>query len=177
MSLGFKVYENPTNDVNPGWYSPTQHNGRGRREDRIPILLRRYSLKKGPGCFTNGTTVVDVTDWFEQVLPIGFYRPSYLDIDVVVNVKQLTGYTTVTTELIKAAIVSYLNSLSIGDDLPASSLWGSSLSAMQNLSKPIFSITSLTLAKHGLAQGTADIVTGFEEVVRGNISYLTVNVT
>ena len=172
----FIVYENPTNATDTKGlpaHSITAVVEGGDNADIAQVIF----LKKGPGCFTNGTTVVDVTDQFGQVLPIGFYRPSYVDVDVVVNVKQLTGYTTATTATIKAALVNYLDSLSIGDDLPASSLWGSALSAMINLSKPIFSITSLTLAKHGLIQGTVDIVTAFNEVVRGNISYLTINVT
>lgn len=172
----FQVYENDTDTTDSNGlpaHSITAVVEGGSDAD----IAQAIFLKKGPGCLANGTTVVNVIDQFGQIVPIGFYRPSYIDIDVVVNVKQLTGYTTATTASIKAALVNYLNSLSIGDNLPASSLWGSSLSAMLNLSKPIFSITSLTLAKHGLTQGTADIVTVFNEVVRGNSSYITINVT
>ncbi|TGE35868.1 hypothetical protein E4K67_22380 [Desulfosporosinus fructosivorans] len=172
----FIVYENPTNDVDTDGLPPHSITAVVEGGSDADIAQAIF-LKKGPGCLANGTTVVNITDQFGQIVPIGFYRPSYVDIDVVVNVKQLTGYTSATTSLIKTALVNYLDSLSIGDDLPASSLWGSSLSAMQSLSKPTFSITSLTLAKHGLTQGTADITIGFDEVVRGNSSYLTINVT
>lgn len=172
----FIVYENPTNTTDTSGLPA--HSITAVVEGGVDAdIAQAIFLKKGPGCLANGTTSVNITDQFGQVLPIGFHRPSYIDIDAVVNVKKLTGYTTATTDAIKEALVSYLNSLSIGDDLPASSLWGSSLSAMTNLSKPTFSITSLTLAKHGLTQGTADIVTAFNEVVRGNTAYLTINVT
>jgi len=172
----FIVYENPTNDIDSDGLPPHSITAVVEGGSDADIAQAIF-LKKGPGCLTNGTTVVNVTDQFGQVLPIGFYRPTYIDIDVVDNVKALAGYTTATTSSIKEALVNYLNSLSIGDDLPASSLWGSSLSAMLNLSKPIFSITSLTLARHGEAQGTADVVTAFNEVMRGNMDYLTINVT
>jgi uncharacterized phage protein gp47/JayE len=132
--------------------------------------------KKGPGCYTNGTTSVILTDEYGLPVTVRFYRPSYVDIDAVVNVKQISGYTTQATANVIAAVVAYLNSLTIGDDLPVSSLWGAALS-VQNLTKPTFSITSLTAAEHGGIQGTADIITAFNEVVRGNADYVTVNVT
>jgi uncharacterized phage protein gp47/JayE len=133
--------------------------------------------KKSPGCYTNGTTTVNVTDNYGHVTPIRFYRPSYVDIDVTVNLVQQPGYTSQTTDDIKNYIAAYLNTIAIGDDLLVSSLWGIALQAMSNLAKPTFSITSITAGKHGMAQGTSPIATAFNEVLRGNVSYITVNVT
>jgi len=133
--------------------------------------------KKGVGCYTNGTTSVQVTDAYGYVNTIRFYRPSYVDIDVAISVKGLSGYTSQTTLDIKNALVSYLNSLEIGDDLAISSLWGASLATISDLSKPTFSITSVTAAKHGQVKGTSDIVIAFNEVTRGNVANITVTVT
>ena len=132
--------------------------------------------KKGPGCYTNGTTSVTLVDSYNNSTTIRFYRPTYIDIDAAINVKQLPGYTTQSTADIKAAVANYLNSLIIGGDLPISSLWGAALST-QNLSAPTYSITSLTAAKHDQDQGTSDIEIAFNEITRGNIDYITVNVT
>lgn len=169
-----KVYENYTNATDSGGlpaHSITAVVEGGADAD----IAQAIFLRKGPGCLPNGTTSVNVTDQFGQILPIGFTRQSYVDIDVTVNVKQLVGYTTATTASIKAALVSYLNSLEIGDDLPISVLWAGSLSVMS--AKPVYSVTSITFAKHTLAQGVADVVTLFNEVVRGNLAYITVNVS
>lgn len=172
----FVVYENDTNvtDANglPA-HSITAVVEGGANADIGQAIFN----KKGPGCYTNGTTSVTVTDKYGVPTTIRFYRPTYVDIDVVVNVKQLAGYTTDTTAAIKNAIAAYNNSLLIGDDLSISSLWGAALSANNVPTKPQFSITGLTAAKHGQTQGTADIVIAFNEVTRGNVAYITVNVT
>lgn len=144
--------------------------------DNTDIATTIY-LKKGPGCGTHGDVTVDIVDDYDNLTPIKFYRPSYTDIDVVLNVKALSGYTSAITALIKEEVAAYLNSLKIGEDLAISSLWGSALSAMPDLKSPLFSLLSLTAARHGDSQGTIDIVTAFNEVTRGNTSYITVNVS
>ncbi len=132
---------------------------------------------KGPGCLANGTTSVTLTDSYGLTTSIGFYRPAYVDFDVVVNVHGLAGYTTATTAAIQMAIASYLSSLALGTSaVLISSLWGAALS-VQTLTTPIFSITSLTAAIHGGVQGTSDISLAFNQVARGNAAYITVTVS
>ena len=129
---------------------------------------------------TNGTTEVQVINKYDITTPIRFYRPSYVDVDVTVNIKKYAGYTDNVVDNIKNNILNYLNSLGIGDNLPTSLLWNSALIANQNLTSPIFSITSLTAGKHSSShssQGTADIEINFNEVIQGNIDNITVNVS
>lgn len=133
-------------------------------------------IHKGPGCYTNGDIEIEVTDSKNQVTPIRFFRPNYIDIDVVVNVKALDGYTTAITDKIKNNLVTYLNEMDIGAYLALSSLWGVSLQAMKNLSNPIFSITSITAARHGEELKLEDISMGYKEVCRGDIDNIVVNV-
>jgi hypothetical protein len=117
-----------------------------------------------------------VTDSEGQVTSIGFFRPTYVDIDVTINIKALSGYTTATTDSIKENLQTYLNSLEIGNDMEISSLWGAALQAMPSLANPMFSITSITAARHGQSLGTNSIPISFNEVCRGNINYITANV-
>lgn len=172
----WKVYENDTNvtDANglPA-HSITCVVEGGTDED---IAQQIYS-RKGIGCYTNGTTSVSMIDSYGIPTMIRFYRPTYVDIDVTVNVKQLAGYTTANTAQIKQYVADYLNVLQIGDDLAVSSLWFAALSVNPNIHEPIFSITSLTAGKHSMSQGTSDIITAFNEVTQGNIANVTVNVT
>ena len=106
---------------------------------------------KSTGCGTWGTTTVTVQD---QNFPgitaaINFYLPTYMQINVVVNVHLLSGGTTATLTAIKTAIVNYLNSLQIGVGLSLSTLEAAAVAVNPNLSSPIFSIQSITAGAQG----------------------------
>lgn len=169
----FRVYENDTNATDSNGLP--QHSvtvvAEGGSTNGIALAI---SNKKGLGCYTNGDISVAITDAFGVSTIIRFYRPTYIDIDVALKVKALPGYTTQTTDDIKTALADYNNSLVIGDDLTISSLWGAALTANDVPSKPLFSITELTAAKHGLTLGTADIVIAFNQVTRGDFANIAV---
>ena len=172
----FVVYENDTSATDANGlpaHSITAVVENGLDADIAQAIFTR----KAPGCYTNGDVIVSITDQYGVAVTIRFYRPIYVDIDVTVNVKQLTGYTTQTTTDIQNAVAAYISSLAIGDDLSVSSLWGAALSANSVPYKPLFSITSLTAARHSGVQGTADLVIAFNEVTRGNVANIVVNVT
>ncbi|MDQ7094226.1 baseplate J/gp47 family protein [Desulfosporosinus sp. PR] len=172
----FKVYENDT--------SAPDSNGLPAHSITVLVeggsdadIAKTIYNKKGPGCLANGTTVVNITDQYGQVMPIGFYRPTYVDVDVVINVKQLTGYTSAMTTAIQAAIAAFLNGMAMGaTDIPVNNFFGSALSA-QDILNPTYSVTSITACRHGETPGTADITTAFNEAVRGNVDYITINVS
>ena len=171
-----RIYENDAADVDANGLPPKSITALVEGGVDTDIAQAIFN-KKGPGCLTNGTTVVNIVDQLGDVTPIGFYRPTYVDIDVVVEVRQLTGYTTQMTTNIKTAIAAFLNAMSMGaNSIPVNNFYGPSLS-VQNLASPIFSVTSITAAIHGGVQGTADIVTAFNESLRGNTAYITVNVS
>lgn len=176
-----RVYENDTNDN-----SETEENPYGLPAHSITAVVEggldadiaeQIYIRKGVGCLTNGTTEVQVINKYDITTPIRFYRPSYVDVDITVNIKRYAGYTDNVVDNIKNNILNYLNSLGIGDNLPTSLLWNSALIANPNLTSPIFSITSLTAGKRSSSQGTADIEINFNEVIQGNIDNITVNVS
>lgn len=133
-------------------------------------------LRKGGGPLANGTTQEILTDSYGLQTTIGFYRPAYQQIDVTLNIKKLTGFTSATSDAIQGAVVNYLNAVGLGaTSLPLSSLWGASLATMANLAQPTFSITSLTAALHGQPQGTADIPLAFATTTQGVAANIVVN--
>lgn len=171
-----KIYENDTdqeNDKGISAHSIAAVVEGGSNEDIAKVLFR----KKAPGVSTQGTTSVDIVDNYGLTNTINFYRPAYIDVDVIINVKRIQGYTDQSTEDIKIKVASLLNALTIGSDVSVSSLWGAALTAMSSLADPMFSITSVTAAIHGEAPGANDIPIAFNEVVRGNTDYITVNVS
>lgn len=124
--------------------------------------------KKTPGCLTNGTTTVNVTDPITgSTMPISFFRPIYVPIFADCTVVHLAGYTTATDTAIQTAIVNYLNSLQIGEELTISALYGAALSVMPNLSQPMFSITAMKAGTSSGSLGTVDIPITFKQVCQG----------
>jgi len=102
-------------------------------------------IARGIGCFTNGTTSVPVVDANSgYTMNISFFRPTYLPIAVFLTVIPLAGYTSATKTAIQSGIVNYLNSLSIGENVVYSELYGAALTARPNPDQPLFSITALT---------------------------------
>lgn len=180
----YRVYENDTGKVDSNGLPPHSITAVVEGGNSQAIANTIY-LKKTPGCYTNGTTEVQITDndgnlmWDEFNNPVirRFCRPSYVDIDVILNVKALNAYTTQNTSDIKTNVAKYLSSLQIGTNLSISSIWGVALSSMSDLKNPAFSIISVTVARHGEAQTPNDIKILFYEVTRGKVDNTTVNVS
>jgi uncharacterized phage protein gp47/JayE len=109
---------------------------------------------KGVGAYTNNATNgVDnpgaasyiVTDPnTADTTTIRFSYVTDTPIAVVMIIKSLNGYTTSTTALIQDALVAYLNSLGIGQDVTISSLYAAALSVLESLSAPTFSVTAVS---------------------------------
>jgi len=155
----FKVYENDTSSTDANGlpaHSVTCVVEGGASAD-IGQTIFDY---KGPGCGTNGTTTVPVTDSYGVVTNINYDVLGYVDVDVVVNVKKLSGYTTDTTTAIQTAISSYENTVAIGTDVYISSLWGAALSANPNSANPAFSVTGVQAAVHLGATLSSALVSG-----------------
>lgn len=170
-----RVYENDTNVIDKFGLPPHSITVVAEGGDDKEIANAIW-VHKGIGCATNGDKTVEIKDSKGQVTPINFFRPTYVDIEVTINIKQLNGYTTDTTESIKKNLQTYLNSMEIGANLSLSALWGVALQAMPNLMDPMFSITSITAARTGEQQQSQDIALKFNEVCRGNMNLIAANV-
>jgi uncharacterized phage protein gp47/JayE len=144
-------------------------------------IAQAIYLNKTPGCLTNGTVpagngvTVNVSDPITgQTMPISFYRPTAVPIFVYCKIVALQGYTTVTASAIQTAIVNYLNTLQIGEDLTISALYGAALTVMPNLSQPMFSIIQMQAGLSSGSLGTTDITIAFNAVVKGIAANVTV---
>jgi uncharacterized phage protein gp47/JayE len=129
---------------------------------------------RGIGCNTQGATIptmtiVPITDPNSGVVTeIGLVRPTVVPFYVSLSVHGLTaGFTTATQVAIINAIVAYLNSLQIGEEVTQSALYGAALSVMVNLSQPTFSIRSMTLGTAPAPVGTTDVTLLFFQVSSG----------
>jgi uncharacterized phage protein gp47/JayE len=104
---------------------------------------------KGGGCGTYGTTTIAVLDPYSQITTnIHFYRPEYIDIDVLVQLTALTGYTSAVEDNMKAAIATYLDSLQIGEDVTISALYAVAMS-VTDIKSPAYSISAILIGAAG----------------------------
>ncbi len=123
---------------------------------------------KTPGCYTNGSTTVSVTD--PETLAatnINFFRPTYVPIYVTLHVHGLNGYSSAVTTAIQTAVVNYLNELQIGESLTISGLYAAAMAVMPTILLPQFSIQSIMAATTPTPTTSTDIAIAFNAVVEG----------
>ena len=146
----------------------------GGTDDEVAETIRR---RKGLGCGTYGNTSHTISDSSGQPIEIKFSRLTYVEIDIEINITQRAGYAASTPDDIKAAIVNYLDTFSIGTDLTTSIIWFVAQQVVPDPRTPTFSVSSVTAARHGEALSSDDVVIAYDEVAKGNLSMITVNVT
>jgi uncharacterized phage protein gp47/JayE len=131
-------------------------------------IAEAIALKKTLGTGTFGTTTVDVLDAGGNTIPIKFSHVVNVGIYAKVTINSLTGYTAITGQVIKDAIVDCINNLSIGEYvyinkiIAAASLWGTA-------EGDTFTITSVELGREGDSPQTSDnnVAIDFDEVAVG----------
>jgi uncharacterized phage protein gp47/JayE len=168
-----QAYENQTNVTDA--YGNTGHSLTCVVQGGDPLAIATAIFdNRGIGPNTQGATatamtVVPVTDPNSgNITDIGFIIAQSVPIYVSLSVHGLTsGFTTATQAAVVAALVSYLNSLGIGEEVTQSALYASAMSVITNLSQPIFSIRALTLGTAASPTGTTDITLDFYQVSSG----------
>ncbi len=132
---------------------------------------------RGIGCNTLGATAttmteVPVTDPNSgNVTTIGFIRPTYIPIYINLTVNGLTSaFTTATQTAIINALVTYLNSLEIGETVSYSALMAIAMSQNASLVSPSYSVTAMTTGVSSPPTGTSDINLTFYQVAQGSSS-------
>lgn len=133
--------------------------------------------KKTPGCYTNGTTAVELTSITGNVTVIRFYRPTYKSVYVKLLVKKLAGYNDNYAEEMKKAIVDYVNNLQIAETVYRSIIWSVAISQMGSILAPEFSVTDIQLSVDGTNWSQADIAQNFYNAALTDASKITVEVT
>lgn len=120
--------------------------------------------EKTPGCYTNGTTSVELTSEAGNVTTIRFYRPTYKTIYLKVFITSLNGYNSSSVTDIQNAIVSYISNLDISESVYRGVIISTAVSQNVNLSSPTFTVTDVQLSTDGTNYSTADISCLFNEV-------------
>lgn len=173
----FKIYENDTNltDLNglPPHSIAVVVEGGDNNE-----IAKNIFLKKTMGCYTHGTTVVNVYDRFGQLNLIRFFRPTIKPFFADITVKALNGYTTETTHKIKETVVEYVNKLNIGNTVSINVILNILIkNLIDDVTNPIFTINSADiLIGTNATTSNIDINLLFNEVVDADINNINITV-
>lgn len=145
----------------------------GTDEDVANTIYNR----KGLGCGTHGSSSYEIIDNSGQAVEIKFSRLAYVEIDIEISISARAGYASSTPDDIKAAIVDYLDTFSIGTDLTTSIIWMVAQQVNADPRTPTFAVNSVKAARHGENVSNADVVIDYDEVAKGNLSMISVSVT
>lgn len=157
-----KGYENDTNVTDPAWSPPHSVTFVVEGGDEEEVATQIY-YKKTPGCYTNGTTEVQLTSQAGNISIIRFYRPTYVPVYVKVSLTKLSSYNDIYEQDIKNAIVDYINNLEIAENVYRSILWSVATSQMTSINAPSFSITEIKTSTDGQTFSPADISIDFNQ--------------
>lgn len=134
-------------------------------------------FKKTPGCYTNGTTSVDIVSLSGNTTKISFYRPTYKTVYVKVSLKKLSSYNDEYANDIKKAIVDYINNLEIAETVYRSVLWSIATGQMKSIQSPSFSVLNVQTSTDGVSYTDTDISVLFNEASQIDLDKVTVEVS
>lgn len=158
-----KIYENDTNEADSNGlpaHSITAVVEGGEDNDIATAIY----FKKTPGCYTNGTTAVDLTTLSGNEVTIRFYRPTNVNVLVRIVIKRLPGYNSSYAEDIKDAIFNYISNMDIAETVYRSILWSVAVQTMTSINSPAFSVLGIQLALNLQSFADQDISVAFNEV-------------
>ncbi len=160
-----KIYENDTNEADSNGlpaHSITAVVEGGEDNDIATAIY----FKKTPGCYTNGTTAVDLTTLSGNEATIRFYRPTNVAILVKIAIKQLPGYNPAYADEIKEAVYNYLSNLDIAETVYRSIIWSVAIQTMVSINSPAFSVLGVQLGRNPQSITDQDITMAFNEVAK-----------
>ena len=171
-----KLYENDTGSQDANGLPPHSVAAIVDGGD-VTTVAQTIVGKKGQGVSTFGSTSVVVPDYWGNPHTIYFSRPSPVPVFVAITLKVFTGYTTQVGNDIKTAIVGYINSLSIGDDVLLSRVYSpANLGVMSGGESRYYDINSLQIGRSAAGVAAANIVTAYNEAVTCSVDNIVITV-
>lgn len=172
-----KLYENDTGSVDSNGI-PAHSIAAIVDGGDVTAIAQTIRGKKGQGVSTYGSTTVTVPDKYDNPHAISFSRPTNVPIYIAITLKVFTGYTTQIGEQIKQAIVDYINSLTIGDDVLLSRLYSpANLGVVSGGNSKYYDINALTIGRAAGSLAAANIVIAFNESASCSKSNIALTVT
>jgi uncharacterized phage protein gp47/JayE len=168
----YKAYQNATN--------ATDANGLPAHSMSLVVaggtttaIAAAIQSREWPGMTTYGTTAVTVYNSYGDPEVINYFALATQQIYFAITIKALPTYISTTGTLIKNALVNYVNSLGIGDDVYQSQALAAA-SLINQAEGQTFYVTSLFLGTSPVPTTTTNITIPFNQAgacVLGNITF------
>ncbi len=171
-----KGYENDTNQVSSEGFPPHSVTFVVEDGDEGQIAEMIYN-KKTPGCYTNGTTDIEIISESGNVTHIRFYRPTYKNVWVKVNITKLAGYNDSSVDNIKEALVEYIKSADIHDTIYRQILMSVVIGQLSSVTSPEYSVTDVQISTDGSSYSQNDLPLLFNEAATSSIDKIQVVVS
>lgn len=138
----------------------------------IQAIAEAIAAKKTAGTSTYGTTSCTTYDQYGIANVINFFRPTTATISIEVSMTALTGYLSTTGDLIKAALVDYIKTLEIGDDVLVTKLYTPANLSNAELTNT-YNVTQIRIKKNSGSFGTSNITLAFNEIAAAALADVT----
>lgn len=171
-----KGYENDTNQVSSEGFPPHSVTFVVEDGDEGQIAEMIYN-KKTPGCYTNGTTDIEIISESGNVTHIRFYRPTYKNVWVKVNITKLAGYNDSSVDNIKEALVEYIKSTDIHDTIYRQILMSVVIGQLSSVTSPEYSVTDVQISTDGSTYSQNDLPLLFNEAATSSLDKIQVVVS
>lgn len=159
----YKVYDNDTNETDtngiPGHSIAAIVEGGTDAE-----IAKQIYLRKGPGGGTFGEIATTYTNSDRLQTIVRFSRPTYVPININVQLKPGKSYTSSVAATLKSNIDKYINSLDIGYNVTITGILTAVSAAVTNATLPNFSLSGITINKEGETPGVMDVAIAYNEV-------------
>lgn len=129
--------------------------------------------KKTAGTGTAGTTSATITDKYGLQNIIYFYRPTPVSISVEVTITAFSSYLTSYADQIKTEVASYINSLTIGDDVYINKLYAPASLYNKGVANT-YNVTDIRIKGNSGNFGKNDIPIAFNAVASSALANITV---
>ena len=140
-------------------------------------IATAIATKKTPGTGTYGATSTVVRDVYGVPNTINFARPVIVDVEVTLEIRPLRGYLAATGEVIRTNLVSYINSLDIGDDVLLSKLYTPINAAEPVEGQRTFDVLSLAIGPEGGPVVPANLILAFTSAPASSLDLISLTVT
>ncbi|WP_163593267.1 baseplate J/gp47 family protein [Klebsiella variicola] len=141
------------------------------------VIANTIRSVKGQGVSTFGMTAVVVTDRYGNPCTIRFSRPVDVPVFVSITLRALTGYTSDVGDEMKAAVVSYINSLAIGDSVLLSRVYSpANLGVVSGGNARYYDIMELLIGRSADSVAAANLTVLYDEAVSCSVENIEITV-
>ncbi len=173
--LRFTVYENDTETTDANGI-PAHSISAVVDGGTVSAIAAAIYGRKPPGIQTYGTTSSVQTDQFGLQTTINYFVLQQVPIYFGITIKALTGYVSTTGTALMNALVAFVNSLAIGEDVYASQAQAVA-SFMRSPLGQTFYITAFTLGTAPSPVGTGNVAVAFNQAASCAATNIALTVT